>query len=128
MQKIIYRKVFLLPRLRVYENQSETGGLASTLQIKSNVRVMLTMNVDLQDRLIDGQSGTVKHIEINDQHNISKVYIKFDDNKAGLKRISWIVLLVAVDGCLLKKLKVTLELEQVKILPQLLTEVSSLYC
>ena len=128
MQKIIYRKIFLLPRLRVYENQSETGGLASTLQIKSNVRVMLTMNVDLQDRLIDGQSGTVKHIEINDQHNISKVYIKFDDNKAGLKRISWIVLLVAVDGCLLKKLKVTLELEQVKILPQLLTEVSSLYC
>ena len=127
MQKIIYRKIFLLPRLRVYENQSETGGLASTLQIKSNVRVMLTMNVDLQDRLIDGQSGTVKHIEINDQHNISKVYIKFDDNKAGLKRISWIVLLVAVDGCLLKKLKLTLELEQVKILPQLLTEVSSLY-
>ena len=87
MQKIIYRKIFLLPRLRVYENQSEAGGLASTLQIKSNVRVMLTMNVDLQDRLIDGQSGTVKHIEINDQHNISKVYIKFDDNKAGLKRI-----------------------------------------
>ena len=128
MQKIIYRKIFLLPRLRGYENQSETGGLASTLQIKSNVRVMLTMNVDLQDRLIDGQSGTVKHIEINDQHNISKVYIKFDDNKAGLKRISWIVLLVAVDGCLLKKLKLTLELEQVKILPQLLTEVSSLYC
>ena len=128
MQKIIYRQIFLLPRLRVYENQSETGGLASTLQIKSNVRVMLTMNVDLQDRLIDGQSGTVKHIEINDQHNISKVYIKFDDNKAGLKRISWIVLLVAVDGCLLKKLKLTLELEQVKILPQLLTEVSSLYC
>ena len=128
MQKIIYRKIFLLPRLRVYENQSETGGLASTLQIKSNVRVMLTMNVDLQDRLIDGQSGTVKHIEINDQHNISKVYIKFDDNKAGLKRISWIVLLVGVDGCLLKKLKLTLELEQVKILPQLLTEVSSLYC
>ena len=128
MQKIIYRKIFLLPRLRVYENQSETGGLASTLQIKSNVRVMLTMNVDLQDRLIDGQSGTVKHIEINDQHNISKVCIKFDDNKAGLKRISWIVLLVAVDGCLLKKLKLTLELEQVKILPQLLTEVSSLYC
>ena len=126
MQKIIYRKIFLLPRLRVYENQSETGGLASTLQIKSNVRVMLTMNVDLQDRLIDGQSGTVNHIEINDQHNISKVYIKFDDNKAGLKRISWIVLLVAVDGCLLKKLKLTLELEQVKILPQLLTEVSSL--
>ena len=31
---------------------------------------------------------------------------------------------MAVDGCLLKKPKLTLELEQVKILLQLLTEVS----
>ena len=49
---------------------------------------MLTMNVDLQDRLVIGQSGAVKHIAINDQQSISKIYIKFDDNKAGLKRIS----------------------------------------
>ena len=31
-------------------NQSETGGLASTLQIKLNARVMLTMNFDRQDK------------------------------------------------------------------------------
>ena len=49
---------------------------------------MLTMNVDLQDRLINGQFGAMKHIAINDQRNISKIYIKFDDSKAGLKRIS----------------------------------------
>ena len=35
-------------------NQSETGGLASTLQIKLNARVVLTMNVDQQGRLING--------------------------------------------------------------------------
>ena len=64
------------------------GGLASILQIKSNARIMLTINVDLQDRLINSQLGTVKHIALNDQCNISKIYIKFDDNKAGLKRIS----------------------------------------
>ena len=69
-------------------NQNETGGQASTPQIKLNARPMLTMNVDLQDRLINGQLGTVKHIAINDQHNISKIYIKFGDIKAGLKRIS----------------------------------------
>ena len=69
-------------------NQSETGGLASTLKIKLNTRFMLTMNVDLQDRLVIGQSGAVKHIAINDQQSISKIYIKFDDNKAGLKRTS----------------------------------------
>ena len=49
---------------------------------------MLTINVDLQDRLINSQLGTVKHIALNDQCNISKIYIKFDDKKAGLKRIS----------------------------------------
>ena len=42
---------------------------------------MLTMNVELQDRLICGQLGTVKHITIIDQRNISKIYIIFDDKK-----------------------------------------------
>ena len=68
-------------------NQSETGVLASTLPIKLNARVVLTMNIDPQDRLINGQLGTAKYIAINDQRNISKIYIKFDDNKADLKRI-----------------------------------------
>ena len=31
---------------------------------------------------------TVKHIAIDDQRNISKIYIKFDHNNAVLKRIS----------------------------------------
>ena len=49
---------------------------------------MLTMNVDLQDRLINGQLVTVKHIAVNDQRSISKIYIKYDDNKVGLNEIS----------------------------------------
>ena len=49
---------------------------------------MLAMNVDIQDRLINGQLVTVKHIAINDQRNISKIYIKYDDNKVGLNEIS----------------------------------------
>ena len=43
-------------------NQSQTGGLAQILQVKLNARVMLTANVDIEDRLINGQIGTVKHI------------------------------------------------------------------
>ena len=43
---------------------------------------MLNMNVDLQNRLKHGQLG-IDHIAINDQRNISKTYIKFDDNKTG---------------------------------------------
>ena len=41
-------------------SQSETGGLAGVLDIKLNARVMLTVNTDLQDRLGNGQLGTVK--------------------------------------------------------------------
>ena len=49
---------------------------------------MIVGKCQCQDRLIDGQLGTIKHIAINDQCNISKIYIKFDDNKADLNKIS----------------------------------------
>ena len=67
-------------------NQSETGGLARMLQIKVNARIMLTVNIDIADRLINGQIGTVKHISYIDCH-ISKVYVKFDDKQCGIKKI-----------------------------------------
>ena len=31
---------------------------------------MLTVNVALQDRLVNGQLGTVKHIVLNSQNNV----------------------------------------------------------
>ena len=83
------------------QNQSETGGLATMLLIKLNARVMINMNVDRHDRLNNGHLGTEKHIAINDQCNISKIYIKFDDNKAGLKIISIDCLARDCHGCLL---------------------------
>ena len=43
-------------------NQTDTRGLASVIKIKVNSRVMLTVNVDLSDRLVNGQLGTVKYI------------------------------------------------------------------
>ena len=45
---------------------SETGGLASILELKINARVMLTTNINSEDRLINGQKETVKYIEIRD--------------------------------------------------------------
>ena len=47
------------------QNQSQTGGLAQVLEIKVNARVMLTVNVGLEDRLVNGQLGTIKHIELD---------------------------------------------------------------
>ena len=68
-------------------NQSETGGLARVLEIKVNARVMLTVNIDIADRLINGQIGTIKHISCDLNGQILKIYVKFDDVNAGIKKI-----------------------------------------
>ena len=68
-------------------NQNETGGLAGILKIKMNARVMLIVNIDLQERIVNGQLGTVMHIASNLQ-GISKIYLKFDDTRAGVKAMN----------------------------------------
>ena len=57
---------------------SDTGGLVKCLTLKLKAKVMLTVNVDVQDRLINGQIGVVKHLEII-ENKVSIMYIKFDD-------------------------------------------------
>lgn len=47
--------------------RSETGGLDSVILAKENARLMLTTNIDINDRLINGQMGTITKIVIN--HN-----------------------------------------------------------
>ena len=81
-----------IPRQKIIEvlnhNQSESGGYVEVLDIKLNARVMLTVNIDLQDRLVNGQLETVKCIHTDSERNVSKIYIKFDYSKAGLKRMN----------------------------------------
>ena len=68
--------------------RSETGGLDIKIIIKENARVMLTTNVDISDRLINGQLGTVIKISVD---NISNkpctIFVKFDDRNAGVSAI-----------------------------------------
>ena len=45
---------------------------------------MLTVNIDSQDRLVNGQLGTAMNIARNSQ-SISKIYLKLDDTRAGVK-------------------------------------------
>ena len=66
------------------KGRSYTGGLDLEISIKKGARVMLTNNVDISDRLINGQLGTVARILVNEvtqKPNI--VYVKFDDEEAG---------------------------------------------
>ena len=48
---------------------------------------MITTNIDLSDRLINGQIGTVKYISIN-QNEVNAIYVAFDDVSAGQIRIN----------------------------------------
>ena len=65
------------------KNQSETSGLARLLDIKKYARVMLTSNIDIADRLTNGQIGTVVKIVTDRLSRVVKVYVQFDDAKAG---------------------------------------------
>ena len=64
--------------------QSETGGLDYEILIKEGARVMITTNISIADRLINGQMGTVFKIDVNQNTQKPTVlYIKFDDPNAG---------------------------------------------
>ena len=66
------------------KGHSYTGGLDLEISIKEGARVMLTNNVDISDRLINGQIGTVTRILVNEvSQKPAIVYIKFDDEDAG---------------------------------------------
>ena len=49
---------------------------------------MLTINLDVEDHLINGSIGTIQHIFMNEKDplNRSRIYVQFDDSKAGNKR------------------------------------------
>ena len=68
-------------------SQSETGGLALLLHLKIVARVMITANLDIPDRLINGQLGIVKHVKF-EHGKVTTIYLKLDDHKAGLKEIN----------------------------------------
>ena len=53
-------------------NQSNTGGLAQLFHVKVNGRVMLTVNIDVKDRLVNKQLGTVMHIVKNHRNEVFK--------------------------------------------------------
>ena len=69
------------------QSYCQTGGLHKELIVKEGARVMLTTNLCIMDCLISGQIGTVKRIYFE---NLSprRIYIKFDDPKAGSNLIS----------------------------------------
>ena len=50
---------------------------------EEGARIMLTTNINIQDRLITGQMGTVVKIQVNKTNKPTILYKKFDDENAG---------------------------------------------
>jgi len=65
---------------------SSTGNLPGRLKICVGAKVMLTLNVDIEDKLINGSLGTVRIIDrVRNSKPNGIIYVEFDDEKAGNK-------------------------------------------
>ena len=64
-------------------SQSQTGNVLAELKLCGGDRVMLTDNINVFDRLINGSIRTVKHLDVRSNSLCSTIYVKFDDPKAG---------------------------------------------
>ena len=61
---------------------SETRNLESPLKLKVDAQIMLTSNLNIDDRLVNGLVGTFKQIKYKN-NEVSVVYVKFNDISAG---------------------------------------------
>ena len=60
---------------------SQAGILRAELKLCVGAGIILTDNIIVFDRLINGSIGTVKHLDIRLNSLCSTIYVKFDDPK-----------------------------------------------
>ena len=65
-------------------DSSETGNFESQLNHKVGSQVMITSNIDINDRLVNGLVGRVTQFKYSN-NVVSVVYVKFNDDSAGLE-------------------------------------------
>ena len=62
---------------------NQTANLPSELKLCVGARVLLTVNINVPDRLMNGAIGTVLHLDMRSKPLCSTIYVKFDDPIAG---------------------------------------------
>uniref|UniRef100_A0A1X7THC6 Uncharacterized protein n=1 Tax=Amphimedon queenslandica TaxID=400682 RepID=A0A1X7THC6_AMPQE len=63
----------------VPDKRTETGNLQTTLKIAVVALVLLTVNVDVSDGLVNGTSGEVVHVVVNEGNCPIRILVKFDN-------------------------------------------------
>ncbi len=72
--------------VNVNQNTHATGGLPGSLTLAIGIKVLLTKNIDISDHLVNGVTGTVKKIAIDQQSPVNgTIFVKFDSNDIGAK-------------------------------------------
>ena len=61
---------------------SDADNLRCKLEIKNEAQVMLTTNINLEDRLVNGLVGWVMEFKSTNS-TVKVIYVKFNDKKAG---------------------------------------------
>ena len=71
---------------KIYQrSQMDTGGLAYKLALKLNAKVMITTNINVEDKLCNGQIGVVRYIKYDRNENIQKIYLQMEEPEVGIK-------------------------------------------
>lgn len=65
------------------QKQANTKSWAKLLQLKNGAKAMLTVNIDIKDRLVNSQNENISHTEFLD--SLFNVNVKLSDEQAGLK-------------------------------------------
>ena len=64
-------------------SQSQACGLARLFRFKKSSRVILTVNVNIDDRSVNGQFGIIVNTREDSPGILITIYVKFEDQNAG---------------------------------------------
>ncbi|XP_066925556.1 uncharacterized protein [Clytia hemisphaerica] len=65
--------------------QMQTGGLAHKFIFKFGAKVMVTSNIDVEDKLCNGQIGTIQYIKFDTERKVKRIYLKMESDDIGIK-------------------------------------------
>ena len=66
------------------KRKQECGGLCSELLLKIGIKYMIVINIDVEDGLVNGACGIIKHITFSDKNVPLIIWLEFDNDKIGI--------------------------------------------